>query len=421
MAVDERAVERAVAAVVERELDLPLGDLGMVHSVDVRRHRAEVVLALPAAPWPAEDELRERVAAAVAAVPGVREAAVGVGLMADADRDVLRRRLRERMAASVSGGADEAETAAATGGDAGDGGHGDGGHGHGHGGHGDGGHGHGGHGAPHGGQERPVPSFLQPGSRTRVVGVSSGKGGVGKSSVTVNLGVALARAGQRVGILDADVYGFSVPKMIGADHDPVVIGDMVVPALCHGVRVLSMGFFVEDDTPVIWRGPMLHKALEQFLSDAYWGDPDVLLVDMPPGTGDVTLSLAQYMTRAEILVVTTPQPAAQRVAQRSAYAARKLKLSVRGVIENMSWFTADDGTRYELFGHGGGQALADGLGVPLLGQVPLVPTLREGGDEGIPVLVRDPDGEAASAFGALADVLLAMGPARVYRRELSVR
>ena len=198
--------------------------------------------------------------------------------------------------------------------------------------------------------EPATPRFLQAGSRTRLIGISSGKGGVGKSSVTVNLAVALAQAGHRVGILDADVYGFSVPKMLGADHDPVVLGDLVIPTTAHGVRVLSMGFFVPDDQPVIWRGPMLHKAIEQFLGDAYWGEPDFLLVDMPPGTGDVTLSLAQVMPRSEILVVTTPQPAAQRVAQRSAYAARKLRLSVRGVIENMSWFTGDDGTRYELFG-----------------------------------------------------------------------
>ena len=397
MAVDETALERAVAAVVDRELDLALGDAGMVHSVDARRHRAEVVLALPVSPWPGEEDLRRRVADAAAVLPGVREVAVGVGLMTDAERDALRLRLRAHMAGeapATSTGDDGSRDGAA--------------HAHG------GGHGH-------GAGERRMPSFLQPGSTTRVVGISSGKGGVGKSSVTVNLAVALARAGQRVGILDADVYGFSVPKMVGADHDPVVLGDMVLPALCHGVRVLSMGFFVPDDTPVIWRGPMLHKAIEQFLGDAYWGDPDVLLVDMPPGTGDVTLSLAQFMTRAEVLVVTTPQPAAQRVAQRSAFAARKLKLSVRGVIENMSWFTGDDGTRYELFGRGGGQALADDLGVPLLGQVPLVPKLREGGDEGVPVALCDPDGEAAAAFDALAAALVAMGPARVYRRELSVR
>ena len=184
--------------------------------------------------------------------------------------------------------------------------------------------------------------------------MSSGKGGVGKSTVTVNLAVALARAGHSVGLLDADVYGFSVPKMLGTDHDPIILGDVVIPTSKHGVKCLSMGFFVPDDQPVIWRGPMLHKAIEQFLSDAYWGQPDFVLVDMPPGTGDVALTLAQVMPKAEIIVVTTPQPAAQRVAQRSAFAARRLKLSVRGVVENMSWFTGDDGTRYELFGAGGG-------------------------------------------------------------------
>ena len=199
---------------------------------------------------------------------------------------------------------------------------------------------------------------MLPRSRTRVIGISSGKGGVGKSSVTVNLAVALAQQGHDVGILDADVYGFSVPKMLGVRNDPLIIDDLVIPPTVHGVRCLSMGFFVPDEQPVIWRGPMLHKALEQFLVDAYWGEPDFLLVDMPPGTGDVTLSLGQYLTKTEVFVVTTPQAAAQRVAQRSAYAARKLKLAVRGVIENMSWFTGDDGTRYELFGAGGGQALA---------------------------------------------------------------
>jgi ATP-binding protein involved in chromosome partitioning len=182
-----------------------------------------------------------------------------------------------------------------------------------------------------------------------------------------------------------------------------------------------MGFFVAADTPVIWRGPMLHKALEQFLVDAYWGEPDFLLIDMPPGTGDVTLSLGQYLTKTEVFVVTTPQAAAQRVAQRSAYAARKLKLAVRGVIENMSWFTGDDGTRYELFGAGGGAQLAHDLGVPLLGQVPLVPDLREGGDQGVPVVVSDPEGEAATVFAQLAATIAALGPARVYRRELTVR
>jgi ATP-binding protein involved in chromosome partitioning len=262
---------------------------------------------------------------------------------------------------------------------------------------------------------------MAPGSRTRVVGISSGKGGVGKSSVTVNLAVALAARGYDVGLLDADVYGFSVPKMLGVTRGPAAVDDLLVPPIVHGVRCLSMGFFVPDEQPVIWRGPMLHKALEQFLVDSYWGEPDFLLIDMPPGTGDVTLSLGQYLPRTEIVVVTTPQAAAQRVAQRSAYAAKKLKLAVRGVVENLSWFTGDDGTRYELFGAGGGQALADDLEVPLLGQVPLVPAVRVGGDIGVPVRVSDPGGEAALAFDALATRLEELGPARIYRRELNVR
>jgi ATP-binding protein involved in chromosome partitioning len=262
---------------------------------------------------------------------------------------------------------------------------------------------------------------MAPGSHTRVIGVSSGKGGVGKSSVTVNLAVALAARGHEVGLLDADVYGFSVPKMLGVRRGPVAIDDLLVPPVVHDVRCLSMGFFVPDAQPVIWRGPMLHKALEQFLVDAYWGEPDYLLVDMPPGTGDVALSLGQYLPRTEILVVTTPQPAAERVAQRSAYAAKKLKLAVRGVIENMSWFTGDDGVRYELFGAGGGQTLADDLEVPLLGQVPLMPAVREGGDTGVPVRVADPESEGAAAFDALATRLEDLGPARIYRRELTVR
>lgn len=397
MAVDQAALERAVLAVPDPELGVPLGEVGMVREISGRRHRVQVVLALPVADWPGADALRQRVVAAAAAVAGVEDVSVEHRVMGDEALAALRQALRRRMGQD----GDDA---------AGDGGNGAGG----------GGHGHGGpaHGHAHG--SAPSPSFLQPGSRTRVVGISSGKGGVGKSSVTVNLAVALARAGQRVGVLDADVYGFSVPKMLGVTDDPVILGDMVLPATAHGVRVLSMGFFVDDETPVIWRGPMLHKAIEQFLGDAWWGEPDVLLVDMPPGTGDVTLSLAQVMTRAEILVVTTPQPAAQRVAQRSAYAARKLKLSVRGVVENMSWFTGDDGTRYELFGRGGGQALADDLGVPLLGQVPLEPALREGADEGAPVVVRNPGSATAAAFSALAERVLALGPSRVYRRELTL-
>ena len=389
MAVDQTMLEQAVAGVTDPELDLAIGEAGMVGEVSTRRHHARVVVTLPVATWPAAEALRERVGAAATAVPGVDDVVVELAVMGEHEREALRLRLRQRMGDGDGPPAGDDHA----------------GHEHGHGGH----------------AQPPRPAFLRPGSKTRVVGISSGKGGVGKSSVTVNLAVALAKLGQHVGVLDADVYGFSVPKMLGVDHDPVVLGDMVIPASAHGVRVLSMGFFVPDDTPVIWRGPMLHKAVEQFLGDAYWGEPEILLVDMPPGTGDVTLSLAQVIGRAEILVVTTPQPAAQRVAQRSAYAARKLKLSVRGVVENMSWFTGADGTRYELFGRGGGQALAEDLGVPLLAQVPLEPALREGGDEGVPVALREPSSDAARAFDALASALVGLGPARVYRQELTVR
>ena len=285
------------------------------------------------------------------------------------------------------------------------------------GGHGAQDHGHAGHGH---GPAKALP-FAE-GSKTRVLGISSGKGGVGKSSVTVNLAIALAKRGSEVAVLDADVYGFSVPKMLGLDQRPVVLDDMIVPPVAHGVRCISMGFFAGEDQPVIWRGPMLHKALEQFLTDVYWGEPDYLLVDMPPGTGDVALSMAQFLPRAEVFVVTTPQPAAQRVAQRSALMAEKVHLSVAGVIENMSWFTGDDGTRYEIFGRGGGEALAEKLGVPLVGRVPLVSALREGGDVGAPITVTEPDSEASRAFDALAEtVAVDLAPKRIYRKELTIR
>src|SRR5205085_480110 len=213
-------------------------------------------------------------------------------------------------------------------------------------------------------------------ARTRVLAVASGKGGVGKSSVTTNLSIALARAGYSVAAVDADVWGFSMPRMLGIDRPPVVIDQLIVPPSAHGVKLVSMGFFAREDQPVIWRGPMLHKALEQFLTDVWFDDPQFLLVDMPPGTGDVSLSMAQFLPRAEVVVVTTPQPAAQKVAQRAAYMAQKVNLTVVGVIENMSWFRGDDGKAYEIFGQGGGQELADALGVPLLGRVPLVPEGR---------------------------------------------
>ncbi|HEY6625147.1 MAG TPA: Mrp/NBP35 family ATP-binding protein [Acidimicrobiales bacterium] len=404
MSIDEAQVRAAAGAVTDPELRRTLAELGMVRSVSVRRKRVSVDLAVPVGQYPQVEELVARVRGAVGALPGVDEVGGEVAVMNEDERRRVRLLLRgEPLDGGVSAYAEE------NGHD----------HDHDH----DRDHGHGGQVSQGGqlGHEEGRPNrFMLPRSRTRVIGISSGKGGVGKSSVTVNLAVALAQQGHDVGILDADVYGFSVPKMLGVRTDPLIIDDLVIPPTVHGVRCLSMGFFVPDETPVIWRGPMLHKALEQFLVDAYWGEPDFLLVDMPPGTGDVTLSLGQYLTKTEVFVVTTPQAAAQRVAQRSAFAARKLKLAVRGVIENMSWFTADDGTRYELFGAGGGQSLATELGVPLLAQVPLVPALREGGDVGVPVMVSDPGGEAARAFSGLAEQLVGLGPARVYRQELTV-
>ena len=272
------------------------------------------------------------------------------------------------------------------------------------------------------GRANPFSSGTGP---TRVIGVSSGKGGVGKSSVTVNLAVALAGAGYSVGLLDADVYGFSVPAMMGLAGSPgegPVMGESgVAPMVAFGVSLMSMGFFVKDDQPVIWRGPMLHKALEQFLADVDWGQPDFLLVDMPPGTGDVALSMSQYLPAGEVYVVTTPQLAAKRVAQRSAYMARKLNLPVRGVIENMSWLNGPDGSRYEVFGRGGGPQLAEELGVPLLGQIPLDAGVREGGDIGQPVVVAHPTSEAAEAFQSISREIVKLGRARIFREELKLK
>jgi len=356
----------AVASVVDPQLDLAIGDVGMVGEVHEARGGATVEVRVPIATWPTAETLVARIEDAAGAAG--RAVAVRVTTMDEAGARGVRDALRARM-------------------------------------------------APRGHGDQAVP-FLARGAATRVLGVSSGKGGVGKSSVTVNLAIALAALGHRVGVLDADVYGFSVPKMVAAAAEPVVLGDTVVPTFAHGVRWLSMGWFVADDQPVIWRGPLLHKAITQFVTEAWWGEPDFLLVDMPPGTGDVALTLSEVVPSVEVYVVTTPQPAAQRVAQRSALAARKLRQPVRGVVENMSAFEGADGTRYELFGRGGGEALAADLGVPLLAQLPFVVAIREGGDDGLPVTVADPGGPAGEAFRALATRVAAQGPARVYRQEL---
>jgi ATP-binding protein involved in chromosome partitioning len=355
----EAEVRAALAAVEHPEIRLPITWLDMVRGVRVNSHRAQLSIALLSQGYPLREYLRGRIVEAVQAL-GVEHVVVDFTTLSDTDRAGLRRRLQEQIP--------------------------------------------------------PAESF----AGTRVFAIASGKGGVGKSSVSVNLAVAMARHGKRVAILDADVYGFSVPRMLGIDRTPLVIDSLLVPPEVLGVSVVSVGFFVDEGTPVIWRGPMLHKMLRQFIDDVWWGQPDVLLVDMPPGTGDVSLTLSELLPTAELVVVTTPQPAAQRVAQRAAYMARRIKTHIAGVVENMSWFTGNDGERYELFGSGGGEMLAAELDVPLLGQVPLVPALREGGDLGMPIVVSEPDGEAALALTAVATQLVALRPAKIRRPELRI-
>jgi len=359
-----------LAAIREPQLVRTLAELGFLGDVTEKKGVLRVELVLPVTNWPHLESLRQAV------LDLAPEAEIVVRTMNDDERLALRNFLRGAMVADPGPGQHEHADVS--------------------------------------------PRFLAKLSKTRVLGISSGKGGVGKSSVTVNLAIALAQAGHSVGVLDADVYGFSLPKMLGATNDPIVLGDTVIPTLVHGVRCLSMGYFVDDAQPVIWRGPMLHKAIEQLVTEAWWDEPDFLLIDMPPGTGDVALTLSEILPRIEMYVVTTPQAAAQRVAQRSAYAARKLKLSVRGVIENMSWFTGDDGKRYEIFGSGGGEQMARELGVTLLAKIPLEPSVRHGGDVGEPVVVTHPDGEAAKAFIQLAARVAQQGPSRVYRQELKL-
>lgn len=379
MSVTEADVVEALRPVEDPELHRSIVDLDMVRAVRIDGARVEVQVALTVAGCPLRAEINTRVTDAVTALDGIDTATIDFTVMTDEDRVRLREKLH----------GDPAATAGT----------------------------HQGHGHAEG---RAIP-FADPASKTRCLLIASGKGGVGKSSVTTNLAVALAQQGQSVAVVDADVWGFSIPRMLGVDRPPVVIDEMLVPPEANGVRCISMGFFAQEDQPVIWRGPMLHKALEQFLTDVYWDEPDFLVIDLPPGTGDIALSLAQFLPRGEVYVVTTPQPAAQRVAQRAAFMAQKVNLEVKGIIENMSWFTGDDGTRYEIFGAGGGQDLAERLEVPLLGQVPLLPELREGGDAGHPIVVTNPDSEAARAFSTIARRIVdELAPTRVYNPQLKI-
>ena len=378
MAITEAEITEALRPVEDPELHRSIVDLDMVRTIAIQDTAVNVLIALTVAGCPLRAEIDSRVKNAVLALDGVDEAFVDFTVMTDEEREVLRQKLH----------GDPSSTAGHQ-------------HAHGH------------------AEGRAIP-FADADSKTRVLLIASGKGGVGKSSVTTNLSVALAQRGRSVAVVDADVWGFSIPRMLGVEQSPTVIDSMIVPPESHGVRSISMGFFAEEDEPVIWRGPMLHKALEQFLTDVFWDDPDFLVVDLPPGTGDISLSLAQFLPRAEVFVVTTPQPAAQRVAQRAAFMSKKVQLDVRGVIENMSWFTGDDGKRYELFGAGGGRELAERLDVPLLAQIPLVPELRAGGDSGDPIAAQ-PDTEAGGTFAALAERIdVELAPTRVRRSELKI-
>ena len=354
------AVHAALATVDDPEIRKPITDLGMVKSVDVAPDGSVAVgVYLTVAGCPMRDTITSRVTAAVSAVEGVTGVQVELDVMSATQRQEMQARLR----------------------------------------------------AESGVTEREIP-FAKPGSLTRVYAVASGKGGVGKSSVTVNLAAAMARSGLSVGVVDADIYGHSVPRMLGVTGRPTQVEDMIMPPSAHDVKVISIGMFVADNAPVVWRGPMLHRALQQFLSDVFWGDLDVLLMDLPPGTGDIAISVAQLVPPAELLVVTTPQQAAAEVAERAGTIALQTHQQIAGVVENMSWLPCPHcGERVDVFGSGGGQAVADGLSrslgapVPLLGQVPLDTRLREGGDTGRPLVLDDPSAPASQALQQVADKL----------------
>jgi ATP-binding protein involved in chromosome partitioning len=353
----EQAVRAALTKVEDPEIHRPITDLGMVKSVAVAPDGvAAVGVYLTVAGCPMRETITSRVTTAVMDVPGIRDVRVELDVMSDEQRTAMRKSLR-------------------------------------------------------GDSEEQVIPFAQPGSLTRVYCVASGKGGVGKSSVTVNLAAAMAAKGLKVGVVDADIYGHSVPRMLGADARPTKVDNMIMPPQAHGVKVISIGMFVQDNTPVVWRGPMLHRALQQFLADVFWGDLDVLLLDLPPGTGDIAISTAQLIPNAELIVVTTPQQAAAEVAERAGSIALQTRQRLAGVVENMSWMEMPDGSRMEVFGSGGGQTVADSLtkslGAPvkLLGQIPLEPRLRECGDSGTPIVRAQPESPAARALQGIADTL----------------
>lgn len=360
MAVTTDELRKVLEKVIDPEINRPITDLDMVRGISVDEAGAvEVEIALTIAGCPMQGQIETDVQAALAAVDGVTSVNVIMRGMSEAEREALREKLMG---------------------------------------------------------ERPVIPFSQPGNLTRVYAITSGKGGVGKSSITANLAVGLADLGLQVGVLDCDIYGFSIPRMLGiGDTQPTPVGNMMMPPVAHGVKAISMGMFVPDGQPVVWRGPMLHRALEQFLSETYWGDLDVLLLDLPPGTGDVAISVGQLLPTAEIIVVTTPQQAAAEVAERAGSIGAVTHQKVAGVIENMSYLQGPDGTRMEIFGSGGGETVAQrlatllGYPVPLLGQIPMEQAYREASDEGTPIVLttgaRDGSSLAGAALRGIAEEL----------------
>jgi ATP-binding protein involved in chromosome partitioning len=356
----EKAVRTALTKVIDPELRRPITELNMVKSVSVAPDgTTHVGIYLTTSACPKKAEISERVSAAVSDVAGTGAVTVELDVMNDEQRTELRKQLR----------------------------------------------------GDHGGSGEPVIPFSQPGSLTRVYAVASGKGGVGKSSVTVNLAASLAARGLSVGLLDADIYGHSIPRMMGTSERPTQVESMILPPVAHDVKVISIAQFTQGNTPVVWRGPMLHRALQQFLADVYWGDLDVLLLDLPPGTGDVAISVAQLLPSAEIIVVTTPQVAAAEVAERAGAIALQTRQRIVGVVENMSGLAMPDGSTMHLFGKGGGQQVAErlsrtvGADVPLLGRVPLDPALVTAGDSGVPLVLSAPDSAAAQQLRSIADKL----------------
>jgi ATP-binding protein involved in chromosome partitioning len=340
MSPSREAILTALEQVIDPELRRPVTELQMVRDVRIEGGDVVVVIALTVAGCPLRDSFQKQVAEALAPVSGVERVALEFDVMSPDERAALTERLRGGVTGRSKG--------------------------------------------------------LSLDRNTRVLAVASGKGGVGKSTLSVNLATAFAQLGQRVGILDADVYGHSIPHMLGIDQKPVLVDRMIVPPVKGDLKLMSIGFFLDDNAPVMWRGPMLHRALEQFLTDVHWGELDLLVVDMPPGTGDVSISLGQLLPRAEVVVVTTPQPVAKEVASRAAVMAQKTNMRLIGVIENMTG---------EVFGRGGGELLAEELGVPLLGEIPLDPRLREQGDLGSPLVVADRGSPTARAIVALAEAI----------------